>query len=154
MKKFNIDNYNEISKEDIIELAELAYSKMNELLKNGEKPKYTLLGNMTHKFEVGQIAVYSAEGSCYVNVDGLSIMGLAGELPNLSDAIATVEKEVSDIAETMYSIMYAKYSEIQFKLRRDKTLSGLNAIYDRLTEWKPKNRKQDQEPKFPDDRIG
>ena len=138
MKKFNKDNYRNISKEDIIELAKLAYSKMNELLKNGEEPKYTLLGNMKDKFEVGQIAVYKAEVSHYINVDGLSIMGLASELPNLSEAIEKYGiKELSDIAETMYSIMYAKYSEIQFKLRRDKTLSGLNAIYDVLTEWQP-----------------
>lgn len=138
MKKFNKDNYNEISQEDIIELAKLAYSKMNELLKNGEEPKYTLLGNMTDKLEVGQIAVYKAKGSCYIKVDGLTIMGLASELPNLSDTIEKYGiKELSDIAETMYSIMYAKYSEIKFKLRRDKTLSGLNAIYDMLTEWQP-----------------
>ena len=139
MKKFNKDNYNEISQEDIIELAKLAYSKMNELLKNEEEPKYTLLGNMSEKFEVGQIAVYKAEGSYfYIKVDGLKIMGLASELPNLSDTIEKYGiKELSDIAETMYSIMYAKYSEIQFKLRRDKTLSGLNSIYDRLTEWQP-----------------
>ena len=133
MKKFNKDNYNNISKEDIIELAKLAYSKMDELFKSGEEPKYSVLGNMTEKLEVGQISVYKNESSYYINVDGLSIMSLASRIPNLRSIIATYGiKEVSDIAETMYSIMYAKHSEIQYKLKRDETLSELNNIYDVL----------------------
>src|SRR5690625_4144386 len=141
MKKFNIDNYNNISKKDIIELAELALLKITEQLKNGEIPEYivTLVGD--EGFKIDKIEVIKTDTDYYIKVDDTDIMSLAYSLPNLRDEIAKYGiKKVSDISSTMYYRMEEKYDEEQHELGMKSTLHDLNVVYDMLTDWQPKKQ--------------
>lgn len=135
MKKFNKDNYNEISQEDIIELAELALLKITEQLKIGEIPEYivTLVGD--EGFKIDKIEVIKTDTDYYIRVGGADIMSLAYNLPNLRDEIAKYGiKKVKDISSTMYYRMKEKYYEEQLKLKMKGTLHDLNVVYDMLTK--------------------
>ena len=138
MKKFNKYNYNEISQEDIIELAELALLKITEQLKRGRIPEYSVTGSGHESFKIDKIEVFKHGTEYHIEVGGASIMSLAYNLPNLRDEIAKYGiKKVNDISRTMYYRMKEKYYEEQLELKMKSTLHDLNVIYDMLTEWKP-----------------
>ena len=133
MKKFNKDNYNNISKEDIIELAELALLNITEQLKSGEIPEYSVTGSGHESFKIDKIEVFKYGTEYYIEVVGESIMSLAYDLPNLRDEIAKYGiKEVRDISRTMYYMMIEIYSKEQLELNMKSTLHDLNAVYDIL----------------------
>ena len=135
MKKFNIDNYNNISKEDIIELAEMALSKITEQIQSGEIPEYDVTGSGDELLKIDKIEVIKTDTGCYIRVDGADIMSLAYSLPNLRDEIAKYGiKKVNDISSTMYYRMKEKYYEEQLELKMKSTLHDLNVVYDILTE--------------------
>ena len=141
MKKFNIDNYNNISKEDIIELAELALLKITEQLKRGEIPEYSVTGSGNESFKIDKIEVIKTDTDYYIKVDDTDIMSLAYSLPNLRDEIAKYGiKKVNVIASTMYYRMSEKYYEEQHELKMKGTLHDLNVVYDMLTEWQHKKQ--------------
>ena len=138
MKKFNRDNYRNISKEDIIELAEMALSKITEQIQSGEIPEYDVTGNGDELFKIDKIEVVKTDTGYYIRVGGEDIMSLASKLPNLRDEIAKYGiKKVSDISSTMYYRMKEKYYEEQLELKMKSTLHDLNFVYDMLTEWRP-----------------
>ena len=138
MKKFNKYNYNEISQEDIIELAELALLKITEQLNSGEIPEYDVTGSGNESFKIDKIEVVKTDTGYYIVVGGARIMSLAYNLPNLRDEIAKYGiKKVNDISRTMYYRMKEKYYEKQLELKMKSTLHDLNVVYDMLTEWKP-----------------
>ena len=135
MKKFNKYNYNEISKEDIIELAELALLKITEQLKSGEIPGYIVTPVGDEGFKMDKIEVIKTDTGYYISVGGADIMSLAYNLPNLRDEIAKYGiKEVRDISRTMYYMMREIYSKEQLELKMKGTLHDLNVVYDVLTE--------------------
>src|SRR5690625_3131023 len=132
MKKFNIDNYNEISQEDIIELAELALLKITEQLKRGRIPEYSVTGSGHESFKIDKIEVFKYDTEYSIEVGGASIMSLASKLPNLRDKISKYwVKRVSGISITMYYRMKDKYYEEQLELKMKSTLHDLNVVYDR-----------------------
>lgn len=141
MKKFNKDNYNNISKEDIIELAELALLKITEQLKRGEIPEYSVAGSGHESFKIDKIEVFKYDTEYSIEVGGASIISLAYNLPNLRDEIAKYGiKKVNDISRTMYYRMKEKYYEEQLVLKMKSTLHDLNVVYDMLTEWQHKKQ--------------
>src|SRR5690625_2650621 len=126
MKKFNIDNYNNISKEDIIELAEMALSKITEQLMSGETPEYSVTGSGHESFKIDKIEVFKYDTEYSIEVGGASIMSLAYSLPNLRDEIAKYGiKKVNEISRTMYYRMKEEYYEEQLELGMKSTLHDL-----------------------------
>ena len=133
MKKFNRDNYRNISKEDIIELAEMALSKITEQIQSGEIPEYDVTGSGHESFKIDKIEVIKTDTYYYIKVGGADIMSLAYNLPNLRDEIAKYGiKKVNDISSTMYYRMEEKYHEEQLELKMKSTLHDLNVVYDIL----------------------
>lgn len=133
MKKFNKDNYRNISKEDIIELAEMALSKITEQIHSGEIPEYDVTLTGDEVFKIHNIEVIKTDTEYFIEVGGACIIRLASELPNLRGEISKYGmKEVSDIASVMYYMMEEIYCKEQLELKMKATIYDLNFVYDSL----------------------
>lgn len=130
MKKYNKENYIEITPKDIIELARSAYAKMNTLISEGNKVEIDSNG-IINNCTVGSIKVLNHKGRFVITIDGINIEGIAREIPQLRRYHIS---EINEIGQNMFDTMYGHCHFVDSERTRDDILEKLNSLNNYLNQ--------------------